>query len=371
MIQQLTTTILQINHSDEDVQRRGRNVIFLAIWLINMAMLFITGALAREQDWRYIVPNSLAIALYLAAIVLARRGSVTGGALCTILGVSVALFIAIVSLPTAATLPFYLLIPIMLAGTTLRGRVVMSIFALLLVPLWVFNMHPESDVLAMPRVEIVFSAFLLMLFTAILGALNASSALHSLRQAQRARVEAQETAAALERTNRNLEQRIAERTAALSAALEAQEAQARELQTALADQRRLNQLVSELSLPVIPVRDDVLVVPLVGSLDSNRSQQLLDRVLKQVQQKQARALLLDVTGVPVIDTELGRVLLQTAAATRLLGTRTMLVGIRPEVAQALVSLGIDFYHIETFATLQQGLDQLLYRQGPLARRARV
>jgi anti-anti-sigma factor len=120
-------------------------------------------------------------------------------------------------------------------------------------------------------------------------------------------------------------------------------------------QQVLNELLNALSLPIIPVREDVLVVPLVGNIDGVRAQRLIGGVLEQIEQRQARAIILDVTGVAVVDTQLAQTLLRTAEATRLLGARTMLVGIRAEVAQTLVSLGGDLSSLHTAAILQEGL----------------
>jgi rsbT co-antagonist protein RsbR len=123
-------------------------------------------------------------------------------------------------------------------------------------------------------------------------------------------------------------------------------------------QQQLASLLTDMALPIIPVREDVLVVPLVGSLDTQRGQEMLTRILQAVEKAQARAIILDVTGVPVIDTYIGRIFINTADAVAMLGARTLLVGISPEVAQALVGLGVSLEGLETRATLQQGLESL-------------
>lgn len=162
----------------------------------------------------------------------------------------------------------------------------------------------------------------------------------------------------LERANVDLEQRVQERTARLEQALATQEAQASALQESLAVQQQLNQTIAQLSVPIIPVRDDVLVVPLVGTIDAERVQVLLDAVLRNVERARARQVFLDVTGVAVIDTQVAGMLFHVATAVRLLGAETVLVGIRPEVAQTLVSLGADLSQMRTAASLQAGLEAL-------------
>lgn len=114
-------------------------------------------------------------------------------------------------------------------------------------------------------------------------------------------------------------------------------------------------LLEEVSTPVIPLTDEILVLPLVGAVDTHRAQQVIETVLGQVAASGAQLLLLDITGVPIIDTQVAHALIQTAHALRLLGARLVLTGIRPEVAQALVGLGVELGDMVTFSTLERGL----------------
>ncbi len=139
---------------------------------------------------------------------------------------------------------------------------------------------------------------------------------------------------------------------------EAEESRAqviRQLET-IAAQR---ELIREMSVPVLPVSDRVLVMPLVGALDSERLAQVQERALQTLEHKHASHLILDVTGVPMVDTRVASGLIQIARAASLLGTQTILVGIRPDVAQAMVGLGIDLSSITTYATLQSGIQATL------------
>ncbi|HEU5087976.1 MAG TPA: PAS domain-containing protein [Roseiflexaceae bacterium] len=119
-------------------------------------------------------------------------------------------------------------------------------------------------------------------------------------------------------------------------------------------------LLDELSTPVIPLTDHILVVPLVGTVDTRRAHQLLETTLQTITATGVDALLIDITGVPVIDTHVAGVLIQTAQAARMLGARMILTGIRPEVAQALVSLGLELHNMVTYSTLQRGVAELLH-----------
>jgi rsbT co-antagonist protein RsbR len=155
----------------------------------------------------------------------------------------------------------------------------------------------------------------------------------------------------------DLEQRVAERTADLTDALHVQEQQSQELQAALAAQSQLNTTISQISVPVIPIQRDVLVVPLIGALDEARIKTMTERVLTAAQRERARAILLDLSGVPVVDHAIAAQLVQTIAALKLLGVRPVIVGINPEVAHDLAQFSAADLP-ETWATLQQGLASL-------------
>lgn len=111
----------------------------------------------------------------------------------------------------------------------------------------------------------------------------------------------------------------------------------------------------DLSTPVIPVSDDVLVMPLIGSIDSLRAEMVMDTLLTGVVQSRATTVILDITGVPVVDTQVAGALLRVAQSVKLLGAQVVLTGIRPEVAQTLVTLGVDLRGIITRSTLQSGI----------------
>ncbi len=125
-------------------------------------------------------------------------------------------------------------------------------------------------------------------------------------------------------------------------------------------------LIQELSTPILPVSDDILVLPLVGSFDTARAQQFMDVMLAATAQRSARYLIVDITGIPVVDTAVAHHLIQAAQAVHLLGAQVILVGISPDVAQTLVSLAVNFRSITTLATLQAGLQ---YAQQCLDRRS--
>ena len=128
-----------------------------------------------------------------------------------------------------------------------------------------------------------------------------------------------------------------------------------EVTTARAMLEQQRSVLDELAVPVIAIWEHILLLPLIGGIDSRRAQRLTEDVLVAVQQQRAHVLLVDLTGVPVVDTGVAAHLIHTVEAALLLGCQSVLVGIRPEMAQTLVSLGIDLSRIPTLSTLQAGL----------------
>jgi CHASE3 domain sensor protein/anti-anti-sigma regulatory factor len=128
-------------------------------------------------------------------------------------------------------------------------------------------------------------------------------------------------------------------------------------QLAVIDQQQA--VIRDMSVPVLPLLASTLVMPLVGALDTKRLSLMQEQALHALEQSSARQLILDITGVPVVDTQVALGLTQLVQAAQLLGTRVSIVGIRPEVAQALVGLGISLANIKTFSTLQLGVAQAL------------
>jgi rsbT co-antagonist protein RsbR len=111
----------------------------------------------------------------------------------------------------------------------------------------------------------------------------------------------------------------------------------------------------ELSTPLIPLADGVVALPLIGNIDSRRAQRVIEVLLDGIVAHRATTAIVDITGVQVVDTEVANALVRAAQAVSMLGARVILTGIRPEVAQTLVSLGTHLQGITTRSTLQSGV----------------
>ena len=121
--------------------------------------------------------------------------------------------------------------------------------------------------------------------------------------------------------------------------------------------------IRELSTPVIRVHDRVLLMPLVGTIDSQRAHQIMETLLSKVVEEQAAAVILDIAGVPVVDTKVADHLVKTTAAVRLLGAQTILTGISAQVARTVVQLGVDITTMHTRTRLADGIELALAMVG--------
>ncbi|MFH8372804.1 STAS domain-containing protein [Streptomyces cyaneofuscatus] len=119
----------------------------------------------------------------------------------------------------------------------------------------------------------------------------------------------------------------------------------------------------ELSTPVVKLWDGVIAVPLVGTLDSARTQVVMEKLLQALVDTGSEQAIIDITGVPAVDTQVAQHLLKTIVAARLMGAECTVSGIRPQIAQTIVALGIEFGDIVTKATLADALQLALKKSG--------
>jgi len=133
------------------------------------------------------------------------------------------------------------------------------------------------------------------------------------------------------------------------------EKRADELQEKLDLIEKQRQAIEELSTPIIKIWDQVLVLPLIGALDTRRSQNLTESLLTEISASQSKVAILDITGVPTVDSAVANHILKTISSVKLLGAECVITGIRPEVAQTIVHLGVDLTDVETLSNLSEGL----------------
>ena len=119
----------------------------------------------------------------------------------------------------------------------------------------------------------------------------------------------------------------------------------------------------ELSTPVVKLWDGVLALPMIGTLDSARTQVVMETLLQRIVETGSAVAILDITGVPTVDTLVAQHLLKTIAAARLMGADCIISGVRPQIAQTIVHLGVDLGNVTTKATLADAFALALQRTG--------
>jgi rsbT co-antagonist protein RsbR len=121
--------------------------------------------------------------------------------------------------------------------------------------------------------------------------------------------------------------------------------------------RKQQEAMRELPTPVLRVRERILILPVVGILESYRAHQLTEQLLESISATRAKAAIVDITGVPIVDSRVANHLLQTVSAARLMGATVILTGLSPQIAQALVAIGVDLSQVKTTVDLQSGLEE--------------
>jgi rsbT co-antagonist protein RsbR len=117
--------------------------------------------------------------------------------------------------------------------------------------------------------------------------------------------------------------------------------------------------LQELSAPLIPVMDGITIMPLIGTIDTERAKLIMENLLQGTITHNSEVVLIDITGVPVVDTMVAHHIIQAAEAVHLIGAKCILVGIRPEIAQTIVNLGIDLSDFSTKSSLKKGFTSAL------------
>ena len=134
--------------------------------------------------------------------------------------------------------------------------------------------------------------------------------------------------------------------------------------------REQQESIRELSTPVLQVRERLLILPIIGVIDSHRARQLTEQLLRGIRANRARVVVIDITGVAAMDSSVANHLVQTVEASRLLGATVIVTGLSPEIAQTLVRIGVNLGKMQTVGDLQGGIEEaervLGYKVVPIA-----
>jgi rsbT co-antagonist protein RsbR len=340
--------------TDETLRRQGFLVIIVSVALTLLALILSANSLVSDG---FSFANGVSLVgavIYCVCAVLAKNGIVRPAAY-LITWIPALVLISVILLEPNSITVYFLSIPILLSSIVLSS---LQIFPVVLAGLASALIAASN---ASPAAGSFFAAIAFVIAMSALAYLGAWSVERALRGTQEARGALEQANQALNDTNNDLENRVTRRTADLQQALHNLQQREAELHQTLDELRSSQETIRELSAPILPVAPGVLVAPIVGAIDSGRVTVLMNSLLSATEHEGARYLIMDVTGIPVIDTQVAQVLLQAAQATRLLGARVILTGIRPEVAQTLVGLGVDLGGIITRDTLQSGIAEAIRR----------
>jgi rsbT co-antagonist protein RsbR len=331
-------------------------VMLIALGLVctSLALLPLTLQANSASIGRVVL--LVAAAVELGVFFLARSGRVTLSAATLITLIMLGTLSPMLTNRTVSFSLFYLSLSLLIASLTLRPWQIWLVLGanLLGIVLIVGNL-PVSPWADQTSRSMLVGAVIFLGIVSLISYLGASGMAWILRDVHRARIQVEASAADLARSNIQLEQRITERTAALQTALTEVQTRAEEQARLLTENEQQRTTIREMSVPVIPVSDTTMVIPLIGTLDGERLDQLCGQALQAIERTTARYLVLDITGVVIVDSQVAQGIIAVVQSARLLGTEVLLVGIRPEVAQAVVQLGLNLAGMRTFSTLQTAL----------------
>lgn len=335
---QSTSTLARLfimRHPDEDVRRRGQNLLIVLWGLICLSVLSMPSSLLNGMFGSLL--NSIVV-LPLGGWLLwmTHRGWVSGVAWTSI----VANTLSLVLVPVLGSAPFaaivyYFILNILIAGSVMRPGAIWSVlglnFAALLLTAYLSRNSPQE---AISTTIITINVSLLLAFVALIAFLNSTTTTRALRETGKSREEAQRASQAL---------------AANLATLESQAARLQETE------QMLRSLVGDLETPTVALADGVLLAPIVGQMDEARAALLQSRLLAAAGAGKTRLMVIDVAGVRSVDTQVASGLLQTARALRLIGCNVAITGISSDVAATLAGFQLSLEEIITARSPQEVL----------------
>lgn len=352
------STLLDVRHPDEEARQRGRNIIIigLGLFVINV-LVAVSIVISFSELIALLISTGFGAALYIVIIALTRIGYVDLAGWLTVLVALLGTITAAVVNPDRPVATF-IAVPLVLAATILQFRDVIVVTAATLLGLVGIAFLAEPAIISLPLPNFLVTTGLLVGFVAIVSFVQSAGNEKLHRRLKAALQEAQHAATQLQQMNAELDRRVEMQTASLQEALRELEERAVAQDRLLAEVVAQRNVIRDLSVPVLPVGKQALVMPLVGAINHERLQQVQEQALTKIGQHRARWLILDVTGVPVIDTEVAAGMVQLVQSVRLLGAEVALVGVRPEVAQTMVSLGIELPISHVFSDLAGAVEQV-------------
>jgi|HigsolmetaAR201D_1030396.scaffolds.fasta_scaffold07370_3 rsbT co-antagonist protein RsbR len=338
-------------------RRQAQTIQFLLLTLIAPTVIDLIAMIFTPLEPQVLMINAglriFNLSLMLVMWYLLRHGhlSLTTKLLLGMVTLAMLLITGLTGILTQQIILLMWMVPLTLAGFLLGRMWIIGVALIALVDTYLVIQLEEQGIIQPPPGSGIglFGAALFFCLIFIIVAIFMERFGSAFRQTISLQREREQE---LEALRSQLEQTVAERTSSLFQALKESEQREEELRRAMSEIDQQRNLIHSLSVPVIPISSNTLVMPLVGTLDSQRLLQVREQALRAMEHTTINQLVLDITGVSIVDEVVARGLYEVVQAARLLGTETVLVGIRPEVAQAMVSLQVDLPGLRTASTLQ-------------------
>jgi rsbT co-antagonist protein RsbR len=361
-MQNIITKTFQMEKFDIDLQRRSLTAIIIAIVLF-FGLLPSVFRQAIQAEGLQLVRIALTMIIFVLSFVAIRIGKVNIAISLLLVNLYHALIAPAVLVPGQETMAFFLSgYSVLIAGLTMKPRFIWIVLTACIV--WIVYAATQLDATRITTLwEDMFAAIIFNIMIAIFSFLSSTSLYYCLTSLKQTQQELQDTHALLAHESAYLEQRVDERTNELAQAFKLAEQQAAKRQQLVQETERQRAVIRNLSVPQIPVDQDTLIIPLVGELDGDRLQIFQEQALIAIEQYRARILIIDITGVPLIDSVVATGIVNVVQATYLLGAQVFLVGISPEVAQTIVQLQLPLTSLKSYSSLNLALKDHLSDAG--------
>ena len=358
-MKQLFAWLSFIDHPVDDVRRRGQVVIGILCSLLVIAVMGLFSLLGDPVQHGAAGSIVFSIGLFLSLIFIVRRGDVALGGWLVVLATTLSVVLPQVIAGFSNQSLAYALIPALIAGVVFRPwQILLVAIGLTMVILgMVWMLPPDPQVMPTQR-SIITHASLMTFVSAIIGFVASDvnhRAFKTIRDGQHHIAQQHHDLMVI---NRHLAQQADEQTAAVATTVQHLQERTSVQERLLATVTLQRETIRAMSIPVLPVAPQVVVIPLIGVLDSARLVLLRDGALAAIQRYTANHLILDMTGVEIVDSQVASGMMQVIQAAHLLGTHMLLVGVRPEVAQTMVALGLDLGSMDTAATVYEGVHRI-------------
>jgi rsbT co-antagonist protein RsbR len=328
---------------------------WLLIFVAGFALLQIIGAVVNPTVSTIasaVISGAHTILLVVAWVELVRKRAIIAVILISI-GFGVVALFGSFGIPEA--LPVYILLPVLSAVVALPFLAQRTLHWMALIATIAAGVITSLAIFSQNIAASSFQRLALIIAVSGISGLTMFLLTQLHRRLNETLTETRAINAELELARSGLEKEVHTRTSALQTAMDTLAQRSTEQAALLEEIQLQREAIRELSMPVLPITPTTLVMPLIGALDTARLQEMQSQALRAIEQTRADTLLLDITGILVVDTQVAQGILTVVSATRLMGADSILVGIRPEVAQTIVGLGLDLSSVRTYADLQTAL----------------